>query len=697
MKMTPVLVIVGCMVTLCSAFLPALDQFSSFGVGLGVLITIAGLFFLPGAALPNATELAREELQQRQAEFEEWRVTQAEAFRQQSERIEERNRDLMERSARFLEFSEYPTKEKDAEPVSADGIAVQMSEQDRKVNALLEAEAERVYEKIRKNGYTTDGTVDIDLIRNDAFDLIQRVAAIYSPDSHNPLLETSFEQLARSASRICLHILVLLEQLPLDVQKYNINELHSYVRRAVQGYGTYQQVAPWLKNFTRAAYVGRIAAGANPVTLGAWWLATELGRRGAAKVVENVVDRQAVAVLHDVVAVIGVEVANVYGPGYRQRDPAWAYGTELVELLSRFPVSRDSLAQALREITSLPLRSEYDRIYLYRCIANHRSAGFRLEDPAILPRAAREDMARRLEAFYGGYIHGKTDELQRQWQDSVETRLDLKLHFGNRDTVDASKSAIAAVQSVHSFLVCVLNASPADAAAVVESSDLMTKVPLDSRHDVLKQLPQHTGESGFVPPDLEPSSELADEYLRCLVTSVLLSPEQESHIDELLFETAGYFRRSRQEAETLLHQCVHHQLQHRASPDVSIPNLTGNVGRQILHSLGRNQSIAAVFTDAESVNADSRSGQLTLVVLKSRDGANRILAFADDTNHPVWVSDETVTIVRQKGIFLDSCELHGGQWQVQSNDGAHILLSGSISGGGFDRYFAAIRAAIRAT
>ena len=80
---------------------------------------------------------------------------------------------------------------------------------------------------------------------------------------------------------------------------------------------------------------------------GAWWLATELGRHGAQKLVENVVDRQAVGLLHDVITIVGTEVANVYGPGYRQRDAGWVYGTELVELASRFPASRESMTEAL--------------------------------------------------------------------------------------------------------------------------------------------------------------------------------------------------------------------------------------------------------------------------------------------------------------------------------------------------------------
>ena len=159
-------------------------------------------------------------------------------------------------------------------------MQVRLSEKDQEVQQILEAEAERVYEKIRANGYSKDGSVDTQLIRDEVVELIERVARVYNPDSTQPLLETSFEQLARAASRICLHSLVLLEQLPLDVKSYNIRQIHDYIRKAVMSYGAYQTAAPWLKRLSRGAYVGRLVAGANPVSLGAWWLATEIGRRG---------------------------------------------------------------------------------------------------------------------------------------------------------------------------------------------------------------------------------------------------------------------------------------------------------------------------------------------------------------------------------------------------------------------------------
>ena len=99
-----------------------------------------------------------------------------------------------------------------------------------------------------------------------------------------------------------------------------------------------------------------------------------LGTRGAQALARHVIDRQALALLSSLVRVIGYEVAGIYGGSFRHRDANWIYAAELTELVSEFPLSRDSLAHALREIGALELRSEYDRVFLYRCLANRKSA-----------------------------------------------------------------------------------------------------------------------------------------------------------------------------------------------------------------------------------------------------------------------------------------------------------------------------------
>ncbi|MFN9975898.1 MAG: hypothetical protein ACK58T_39000, partial [Phycisphaerae bacterium] len=127
-------------------------------------------------------------------------------FDELAERLNQRERSLTERFVKFQEILEYPVPDVHEKHTSTE--LRKLSEHDREVHRILEAEAERVYEKIRNSGYLVNGKVDVAAIRAEVLELIQRIARVYSPGSAQPLLETSFEQIARAASRIFLHILV---------------------------------------------------------------------------------------------------------------------------------------------------------------------------------------------------------------------------------------------------------------------------------------------------------------------------------------------------------------------------------------------------------------------------------------------------------------------------------------------------------
>ncbi|MDG1895721.1 MAG: hypothetical protein P8J37_12520 [Fuerstiella sp.] len=660
------------------------------GILLGAALSGSSVVFMRPGHVAEAHPLQEQSVDER-SEFESWRQAETEELQAFAERLADRERTLAEQTIRFQEFSEYPapqkTKSNDVQ------TTLRLSEADRRVRTLLEAEAERVYEKIRQNGYSAAGKIDADAIRTDVLGLIQRVAMVYSPESDNPLLETSFEDLARSASRICLHMLVLLEQLPVDIKRYNINEMYGYIQKAVQGYGAYQQVAPWLKYVTRGAYAGRMAAGMNPVTLGAWWVATELGRRGAQHVVENMVDRQAVAMLHDVVTVIGAEVSNIYGPGFRQRDAAWIFGTELTELLHQFPVSRESLSQALREVTALPLCSEYDRIYLYRCIAGHRSAGLRIEDPAMLSRTEREEIATKLETFFGQYIHG-AEEYRIAWQDDLETRFDLKLSLsGKAQRTSLEEQAEQSLTSIQSFLTAVLNV-PADAASVlVADTQLMNNVPLHRRTTLLNSLTELSAEAVFEPPNLDPAAPTTDDFLAALMKCAVASQGCDRNIQELLLETAAYFRRTHDEALALLDTTFQKRLAACTDDHVSMKKLPPAAVQQILAAMTSGETLAFTYTQIElqhSGVAEEHDGAV-LFGLRHDDGRQHRTLLCLETHGVVWQHAGAIDASRRKGFLIDDCEIQGGEWGVDFSADA-MFVSGSLTGGGYDKTFAPLLA-----
>jgi len=621
-----------------------------------------------------------------------------------TQRLDERERDLVNRFARFHEFLEYPTEDVHAEHVS--GELQRLSEKDRQVRELLEAEAERVYEKIRRNGYTTpEGQVDAAAIRDDALDLIKRVAKVYKPESEFPLLETSFEQLARAASRVCLHALVLLERLPVNVQQYNINTLHSYIRKAVVGYGMYQKATPWLSYLSRGIYAGRLAATTNPAALGAWWLATELGKRGAQKMVEGAVDRQAVSVLHDLVTIIGVEAAGIYGTGFRQRDPAWILGTELVELIHAFPPSGESLKFGLQKITALPLRSEYDRIYLYRCLASHRSAGLQLADSAMLTRDEREAIARQLEMFFVAHIHGASDSNCKRWREGFERRFDLRLKLDavdQRGLSSKEQQVTYAMRSLITFLRHVMSLDDEAMKLAGKSFRTLSMLPEAQRQSALSESILRRVEHSFEPPELDPGSDVTKSFLSDLASCAAVPDQPDAHAEQLIRETFNYFRNTTKEADAaigaawkqkLRWHCVEIEIADEVPPEAARAFfMCRQPGERLVlayGSLARRRQ-AAVFPllnhwlfGTENADGSGRRAVVTGTTAGLEPG---------DQSDVVWSASPPLMIERVPGMLLDDAAITNGRWSQSSvpAGGAvvegDLLISGSLRGGRY-RYF----------
>jgi len=615
-----------------------------------------------------------------------------------TQRLDERERNLASRLVRFHEFLEYPIEDIHAERES--GQLQQLSEKDRRVRELLENEAERVYEKIRRNGYTIEGRFDALAIRDEALQLVQQVAKIYKPESVNPLLETSFDQLARAASRVCLHALVVLETLPVSVQHYSINTLYSYVQRAVMGYGVYQKASPWLSYLSRGLYAGRLVSATNPAALGAWWLATELGKKGAQKVLENVVDRQAVALLHQLVIVVGVEAAGLYGTGFRQRDPAWILGTELVELIHAFPPSEASLKHGLRRITVLPLRSEYDRVYLYRCLANHRSAGLHLADPGMLSREERETMARQLEQFFTTYIHGANEANIKRWRERVEHRFDLKLKLDSPQgtaTTSRSQQIEHAARSEAGFLrrIVLLEGAPLEQA--VRSLRTFSMLSESQKQSLIHELSVKSAESHFEPPELDPGSDLTDIFLKDLSTCCTVLEQPDDHLEQLVCETCRYFRRPATEARIAIETAWRQRLRWHCLDESLADELPNGLARVFFLHRQPDEKLAFVYGGLSRRMGASllpiHNGWL-MALVSSSNGQRRAIAVAmENSTAVIWNAKAPLQVDRVPGLMIDDALIKGGTWlddrdsQPATGDPPDLLVSGSLRGGRYKSYF----------
>jgi hypothetical protein len=489
------------------------------------------------------------------SQFEELRLTMQAELGQEASRLDKREQALANRLVTYHEWMEFPQPLDLAHPAIADADLAELARKDRALQELLKAETKALYDRILQNHYAPDGQVSLPTIRDDVVSLVRRVAQIYQPAVEQPLLEASLTRIFRAVSRASLQMLVVLDELPLDVKHASLNRLYGYVRSAVGTWRMYKSAEPYWPYVNTAMYLGRFALGANPIALGAWWFVGNLGSRGAQAIAQHVINRHALALLSSVVRVIGYEVAAIYGGDFRHRDANWHYAAELTELVSEFPLSRDSLGHALREVGALELRSEYDRVFLYRCLASGKSAKpERFRAATVLTSDERQAVASRLERFLEAFVHGKSADRIAKWKAGAEQRLNVKLALKMVPAaVNVREQIVDGIRSLASFLVALKQLEPTEAVHQLKDCSLLAELPADERQRLLANLVSDAS-FYFEHPDLDPDGDLADRYLEDLAALNASVSPRAAGIEDTLDDVAAFLRRPAKKMQASIEQ-----------------------------------------------------------------------------------------------------------------------------------------------
>ena len=128
-------------------------------------------------------------------QWKAWASEQADFLKAESEAVASRERRLAEKLARHYEVLEFPSQN---DFQQMEDNSAKLSEADRQVQELLEAEAAAVYEKIRSDAYRVDGEIQIEAIRSDLVHLVEQVARVYQPDSQSPFAGNQFQSVGSS-------------------------------------------------------------------------------------------------------------------------------------------------------------------------------------------------------------------------------------------------------------------------------------------------------------------------------------------------------------------------------------------------------------------------------------------------------------------------------------------------------------------
>ena len=396
-----------------------------------------------------------------------------------------------------------------------------LAKHDRELIALVDTKTKQLFENVSNDAYRLDGpegkVFDTARVRHEVIDLVSKVAKIYRPNDPSPLLRTNVEAISRAVGRASLRLLVTVEELPIDMSSYDFQSIYDLVIRAVKTFGYYKSAKPYLDVASGMLLAGRVVSSTNPITLVAWWAASKATTYGASQLGQHVINQQAVGLIRKVVEIVALEVASIYSPMIRYRDPHWIFGVELVYLANRLSISQTARLRVIQQIATLSLRDEYGRVSLLR----HAAGGSVLHPESYRPAnslsaADRKLVAEQLEAFLVKHVLGdRQSRVQQaridQWQADASERLEIQFRADQIDA-DESLQTERAVWSLAAFALQHLDDEPDQALDRLRRTQTWSQADSTTHTDWIRRL---KADPPFIyhPPSIQPESEICNRFL----------------------------------------------------------------------------------------------------------------------------------------------------------------------------------------
>lgn len=383
-----------------------------------------GWFFL-GVALIGLLALMLWKAEDKEALAEEEFIEVAkDAIQSEAARLDNKRHELEKRVLAYGEWMEFPDFENLR---NSDWAEVTRSEQDEEVARLLSIESDEMLVRFSDGTYFEDRKFQTRVVLLDLFSFIEKIAKVYQPESERPLLETNLESLLKAVNRASLQIILLLEELPLvDVKELNIRKVTDGVRKASQVYQKYEGIQPFLDPVRFLWQGSKFLMMSNPLVAAGWIAGSELLWKGGKHLGKKAIDAYLLSLVRQSLGILAWETASIFDRNHRYRSPDWVFAVELTHLISQFELTRETLREGLKEIGSIPLKSSYDRIFLYRCIAQHVSPKpDRFAQANLLTEDTREQIRAGVENFQLEHLTEAKEKDLEKWRKGMLMRLDL--------------------------------------------------------------------------------------------------------------------------------------------------------------------------------------------------------------------------------------------------------------------------------
>jgi hypothetical protein len=346
------------------------------------------------------------------------------AIRQEAERLDSRREEIEKVLMAYGEWMEFP----DFDELREDDWATPArSEQDATVASLLDIEADRMLGRFSSGEYWNDGQFRTQALLLDLYKFMEGISRIYLPEAERPLLETNLESLLRAVNRASLQVILLLEEIPiLEAKELNLRKVADGVRKASKVVRKYEDLQPYLEPVRYLWQGSKLLLASNPLFAAGWIAGSELIRQGGKKYGKKALDGYLLSLLRQTLGIIAWETASVYDRTHRYRNPEFVFAVELTHLTSLFPLEPELMRDALQELEKTPFRSTYDRIFLYRCLAQHVSPKPKnFAQPDLLEKETREAIFTRLQSFRSRHLSEAREKDLSAWESALANRLQL--------------------------------------------------------------------------------------------------------------------------------------------------------------------------------------------------------------------------------------------------------------------------------
>ena len=345
------------------------------------------------------------------------------SLRTETDRLDSKRNELERVLMSYGEWMEFP----DFDKVDKIEWRGRVEGADQRITELLDEQSDKMLTDFSAGVYWEDGKFQTRKLLIELFNFMEKIAQIYYPDAEKPILETNLESLLKAVNRASLQTILLLEELPLfDVKEMNIRKASDAVRKASKVYRKYEEIQPILQPVRYLWQGSKFLFASNPLLAAGWIAGSEILWKGGKKIGKKAMDAYLLSLMRQSLGILAWETAGIYDKTYRYRNPDWIYGLELVHFVSLFEVTPKMLRQVFKELGSIPLRSSYDRIFLYRCVANHVSPKpARFGAAEWIPFEMAQDLSDRLTKFTGTVLDDDDLNSKRYeiWQKDMMTRV----------------------------------------------------------------------------------------------------------------------------------------------------------------------------------------------------------------------------------------------------------------------------------